>query len=185
LVGLPAIEKLLREGKIELHFPSDNLILHKNSPATDLFHFNIAVSLAQYYSNSISDNVKRAFEHKRKNGEWYGKAPIGYKYAMDGKKNKTLIPEPKTANAVRKVFYYYSNGKNIMSVCKTVRLKNKKVSSDTISKILKNPFYIGTAVSKHGLYPHKYQRIISKEMFDKCQTERKDTHLAQLPCKVE
>jgi DNA invertase Pin-like site-specific DNA recombinase len=65
LVGLPTLEKLRREGKIELHFPSDNLVLHQNSPATDLFHFNIAVSLAQYYSNSISDNVKRSYEKMR------------------------------------------------------------------------------------------------------------------------
>ena len=62
LVGLPELERLRREGKIVLHFPSDNLVLHQNSPATDLFHFNIAVSLAQYYSNSISDNTRRVFE---------------------------------------------------------------------------------------------------------------------------
>lgn len=46
LIGLPDLERLRRDGKIELHFPSDNLVLHQNSPATDLFHFNIAVSLA-------------------------------------------------------------------------------------------------------------------------------------------
>ncbi len=61
LIGLPELERLRREGRVELHFPSDNLVLHKDSPATDLFHFNIAVSLAQYYSNAIGDNVKRAF----------------------------------------------------------------------------------------------------------------------------
>src|SRR3989344_1892597 len=72
LVGLPALEKLRRDGKIQLHFPSDILILHRDSPATDLFHFNIAVSLAQYYSNAISDNTKRAFETKRRNGRWIG-----------------------------------------------------------------------------------------------------------------
>lgn len=78
LLGLPALERLRREGKIVLYFPSDNLILHKDSPATDLFHFNIALSLAQYFSNSISDNVKRVYEYKIKRGEWIGKAPLGY-----------------------------------------------------------------------------------------------------------
>ncbi|NQV12469.1 recombinase family protein [Candidatus Uhrbacteria bacterium] len=72
LIGLPELEGLRRDGMIELHFPSDNLILNRDSPATDLFHFNMAVSLAQYYSNSISDNVKRSFEAKRQRGEVTG-----------------------------------------------------------------------------------------------------------------
>src|SRR6266850_3721473 len=32
-----ALTKLFRQGKIELHFPSDNLYIHKESPAADLF----------------------------------------------------------------------------------------------------------------------------------------------------
>ena len=31
MIGLPKIEKLRRTEKIELHFPSDNLVLHKES----------------------------------------------------------------------------------------------------------------------------------------------------------
>ena len=89
LVGLPELERFRREGKIELHFPSDNLVLRQNSPSTDLFHFNIAVSLAQYYSDSISDNTKRAFEQKRKNGEITGAPPIGYNSVPTNEKKRT------------------------------------------------------------------------------------------------
>jgi len=78
LVGLPALEELRREGKIEIHCPSDNLIIHKNSPATDLFHYNIALALAQYYSDSTSDNVKRAFERKIARGVYPNHVPLGY-----------------------------------------------------------------------------------------------------------
>ena len=42
-----------------------------------------------------------------------------------------------------------------------------------VEAILKNPFYCGTALSKvHGPYPHKYPRLISRELFDKCQDVR-------------
>lgn len=75
---LVTLEELRQAGKLELHFPSDNIILHKDSPAADLFRFTIGVSLAKYYSDAISDNVKRAIEQKLRNGEWPGKAPIGY-----------------------------------------------------------------------------------------------------------
>jgi len=48
-----------------------------------------------------------------------------------------------------------------------------KLSRSTIETIIKDPFYCGTAVSKkYGSYPHKYSRIISRELFDKCQEVR-------------
>ena len=92
LVGLPTLEKLRREGKIELHFPSDNLVLHQDSPATDLFHFNIAVSLAQYYSNAISDNTKRANEQRRRNGDWNGGVRTGYMHILLDNGKKDFVP---------------------------------------------------------------------------------------------
>ncbi len=110
LVGLPALETFRREGTIILHFPSDNLILHKDSPATDLFHFNIAVSLAQYYSNSISDNVKRANEYKIRHGECIGKAPGGYINVIDDNGNKDIIPDPARSHLVVKMFELYATG---------------------------------------------------------------------------
>ena len=104
LIGLPELERLRREGKIELHFPGDNLVLHRDSPATDLFHFNIAVSLAQYYSNAISDNTKRAFEHKRRNGEWTGVPPIGYLNSTLDNGKKDIIVDPERGHLIQALF---------------------------------------------------------------------------------
>ena len=59
LTFLPVIDRLRKKDKVELHFPGDNLILNNESPAGDLFRFNMGVCLAQYYSDSISDGVKR------------------------------------------------------------------------------------------------------------------------------
>ena len=78
---LVTLEEWRRQGKIQLHFPSDGLVLHQDSPATDLFRFTIGVSLAKYYSDSIRDNVKRAFEQKLRNGEWIGPPRLGYMLA--------------------------------------------------------------------------------------------------------
>ena len=66
------------QDKIELHFVSDNLVIHSNISATEKFHFGINLGLAKYYSDAISDNVKRAYETKIKKGEWVGCAPLGY-----------------------------------------------------------------------------------------------------------
>lgn len=184
LVGLPALEKLRREGKIILHFPSDNLILHKDSPATDLFHFNIAVSLAQYYSNSISDNVKRAYEYKIRHGEWIGKAPIGYINIADDNGNKDIIPDPARAHLVVKMFELYATGNySIRTLAKEIRklglkgtVDGKPISTGMVFKVLKDSFYYGMMRIKNELYPHKYEPLISKELFDKVQKLRLEYH---------
>ena len=69
---------LAMKNKIELHFASDNIVITPNISATEKFHFGMNLGLAKYYSDAISDNVKRAYENKIKKGEWIGKAPIGY-----------------------------------------------------------------------------------------------------------
>ncbi len=187
LVGLPILEKLRREGKIELHFPSDNLVLTQNSPATDLFHFNIAVSLAQYYSNAISDNVKRTFEKMRREGVWLGKARIGYKHSTDVNGKNTIIPNPECQHIIVRLFELYATGNYSLETTRLEAIKmglrgsrsGLEPSRSCIENILKDTFYYGIASSKkYGLYPHKYDHLISKELFDKCKEvrERKTTN---------
>ena len=180
LVGLPALERLRREGRIELHFPSDNLVLHKDSPATDLFHFNIAVSLAQYYSNAISDNVKRSLEQKRRNGDWNGKPRIGYINIDLENGKKDIVPDPERAHLVQKLFELYATGGySTTTLCQKITqigLRSRdgnKLWRSNIELILKDTFYYGMAYSKkHGYYPHRYQTLITRELFDKCQEVR-------------
>ena len=64
--------------EIELHFVSDSQVINSKMGAGDKFAFGMKLGLSKYYSDAISDNVKRAFEAKRKKGECTGKARIGY-----------------------------------------------------------------------------------------------------------
>ena len=181
LVGLPALEKLRRDGNIELHFPSDNLVLHRDSPATDLFHYNIAVSLAQYYSTSISDNTRRAFEHKRKLGEWTGQPRIGYMNITLGDEKKDIVPDPERAHLVQRMFELYATGNHSTTTIREEITKlglrsrdGNKLARSNVELILKDPFYYGMARSaKYGMYPHRYQTLISRELFEKCESVRK------------
>ena len=50
------------EGKLELHFVSEGQIINSRISATEKFQFSISLGLAKYYSDAISDNVKRATE---------------------------------------------------------------------------------------------------------------------------
>jgi len=65
--------------KIELHFVSDGQIVNSRISAVEKFQFSMSLGLAKYYSDAISDNIKRAIEQKIRKGEWLSKAPFGYK----------------------------------------------------------------------------------------------------------
>ncbi len=139
--------------------------------AVEQFQDNIRIALAKYYSDAISDNVKRAFEQKRQNGEFIGLPPFGYRYIHTSKKRKILIPDRKKSKLVKKIFALYSNKNNsIQDVYRIIKLSNKYLPLNVIKKILENTFYIGLVSSrKHSPYMHQYETFITKDVFDKCQ----------------
>lgn len=162
------LDLLRKKGKIEIHFPSDNLFISKSSPATDLLRLGMGIVVAQYYSDSISDNVKRRFEQKLRDGEWIGTAPFGYVNAADvhGKRWINIVPED--AQIVREGFELYATG---LWTLRAIAAKWRKdyglnVGSSKIDQILKNPFYYGVMRVKGQLYPHAYKPIVSKKLFD-------------------
>ena len=182
---LAVLEELRKTGKIELHFPSDNIILSKDSPATDLFRFTIGVSLAKYYSDSISDNVKRANENKIKNGEWIGKAPIGYINNEDENGKKNIIVDPVRSPYVIRMFEIYATGNYSMRKVKEEMDKTglrsntnnpKPLTVSMIMHTLINPFYYGMMRLKGDIYPHKYPPLITNHLFDKAQAVRAGWH---------
>ncbi len=170
-------------GKIELHFVSDGQIINDHISAVEKFQFSMSLGLAKYYSDAISDNVKRAFEQKRRKGEWTGAVRLGYlNVPLDEEKRlrKDIIIDPERGYLVQKMFEIYATGNHSLE---TIRqeitglglrsLKGLKISKSCVEVMLKDTFYCGIAVSKkYGSYPHRYPRLITKELFDICQEVR-------------
>ena|SRR3989344_1237277 len=174
------LEELRKTGKIEIHFYRENLVVHKDSNSADLLRWDMAVMFARSYVLQLSDNVKRAFEQKRRNGEWTGRSPIGYQNIGEIKGNKDIIPDTKKAHLIRKMFELYATGNYSTLTIRTEILKEglessigKPLALSMVDYILNNPFYYGEMLSKGKLYPHKYQPIISRELFDRCRNIRK------------
>ncbi len=176
------LTKLFRQGKIELHFPSDNLFINKNSPATDLFRLDIGIALAGYYSSTIRDNVKRRFDQKLADGEWPGKAPIGYINVVadkdaKGDDIKDITPDPDREYHILKGFELRSTGMSYELIAQT--MKNEGLRSNTKllkpltrgqwEEILSNPFYYGQMRYNGQIYQHNYPAIVSRWLWNKCQ----------------
>ena len=165
--------------KIELHFVSDGQVINNQMSAVEKFQFGMSLGLAKYYSDAISDNVRRAFEQKRRKGEIAGQCVLGYINTTNINGNKTVEPDPQRAHLIVKIFELYSTGlhsiKSINNQITTLGLRtraDKKVTISMTERILNETFYYGVAFSKkyNAHYPHTYKCLIDRALFDKCQS---------------
>lgn len=176
------VDELRRQGIVELHFVREAMIISSEASSSDILRWDFSVMSAKSYVLSLSDNVKRSLEYKRRNGEWGGKAPLGYRNIRDAENKSVLIHDPERAYLVRLLFEEYAAGASSISgdlVRKTREwgLTNKTrkagfLSASQIQHILMNPFYYGQMRIKGKLFPHKYTPLISYELFERCEAIR-------------
>jgi len=176
--GVSLLYEKATKSEIELHFVSDGLIINDQKSATEKFQFNIGLSLAKYYSDAISDNVKRAIEAKLQRKEWPGKAPFGYKNIdqKDGKKH--IVQDEYKSQIVKKIFEWYASGSTSFKLIREKLLKdyNIKYSQGMLDSMLKNPFYYGEMKYNGRILAHKYEPIIARCLFDKVQRVKASYH---------
>jgi len=161
---------LLDTGKLAgLKFPTFSF---ENTPAGKFF-LSIALSNAKYYIDNLSENVKRGNRQKLRRGEWPGQKPLGYIYDH---RLRNIVPEPKKAKIVQKIFRDFSTGKYSLEAISQklaqygITSKNGKPRSNSaIHNLLTNQLYIGIMDWKGEIYEGKYQPIIPKQLFDKVQ----------------
>jgi site-specific DNA recombinase len=167
-------DKALRD-EIELHFTSDGQIINSKISAAEKFHFSISLGLAKYYSDAISDNVKRAIEQKWQRGEWAGRAPYGYKNVRVDDKAAIIVDEYES-RVVHKAFELYATEAfSLDLLCKKINAEYSLTwSASKLDWVFNNPFYHGVMVCNNKEYPHKYPAIISLALFDQVQQVKKN-----------
>lgn len=174
----PLLDELINSGKIELHFNTENYVIHKDSVSQERLMWSMGVIMAQSYIDNMRDNVKRSIDQKIRQGEWIAAAPIGYLNARDDRGKSTVIVDSDRALLIRRLFQEYSTGAYTISEMtrktKEWGLLNKAgkksyLSRSQVHKILRNPFYYGHMLIKSKTYPHQYEPIIDKALFNKCQ----------------
>ena len=182
------LKKLCLSGKIEIHFSSDHLILDSKSSANAWFMLGMGEATAEYYSRSISDNVRRKFEQKRRDGEWTSKAPFGYKNITLPNTKKWIEPYAFQAEAVKSAFEWYVSGNYSLWLIRSKLISDYgiKLSKSQIERMFKNPFYKGEMLVQGKLYIHNYDKLISDDLFEIVQAVRegrfkKPTRYAGLP----
>ena len=143
-----------------------------------LFMLQVAFGQSKYYSDNLSENVKRGFRQKLRRGEWPAKAPLGY---INNPKTKNIKPDPIKSKIIQKAFEEFSEGKHTLESLGRrlaefglVSKNGTPLAKATIQRMLTNLAYIGLIQQKGETYEGKYQPIISRELFEKVQKVLKE-----------
>jgi len=161
---------LLDTGKLAgLKFPT---FAFENTPSGKFF-LSIALSNAKYYVDNLSENVRRGNRAKLRRGEWPGQKPLGYAYDH---RLRNIVPEPKEAKIVKKVFEEYAKGTHTLQSISQflaefgVTSKSGKPRSNyAIHALLTNELYVGVMRWNGESHEGKYQPLISPQLFAKVQ----------------
>jgi len=160
----------------EIHFVKEACILTKDSKSHEKFIWNIKVSVAQFYTDNLSEEVKKGQMEKLREGWLPTKPPLGYK-TIGEKGHKIHVLDEKVAPLIRKMFEIYATGnvslKKLVEIMYAEGLRTRrggKLVKSRIAELLSNPFYYGKIRWKGKLYDGKHKPLISKELFDRVQS---------------
>jgi len=136
---------------------------------------NMLATLGQWERETVSERVRIDMHHRAAKGKWNGgPVPFGYTtYAFEAKhfeekgltkeealqkaravcpEEKVLYPHPKQALLIKKIFEMYLEGKSQRRVTHWLNTEKFKTArgetwaTSTVSRILKNPVYVGKMI---------------------------------------
>lgn len=137
----------------------------------------IMMSVSQNEIERTSERTKVGMAGAIKKGHIPAVCPIGYKRVC-----KKLVPDPLTKDIVIRIFNLYFEGNSYSTIANV--FNKEKVLDKTdwrdvrILKILSNEIYKGDYVSGKTLnkpvyYENVVEPIVSKELWENCQTQKK------------
>ena len=168
------ILKFLEENDAYLDCANDDI---NTTNANGKMISRILTSVSQQEIERTSERTKVCLAGAIKEGHIPARAPLGYKHI-----DKKLVPDPLTKDIVIRIYDLYFEGKsyyNIATIFNEEQVLGKTNWKDTgILRIISNEVYKGDYV--HGkrtnhptLYKDVVEPIISKEMWDNCQVQKK------------
>ena len=173
----PLLDSLIQEGRLELHFNTENYVIHKGSVSQERMMWSFGVIMAQGYTDSLRDNVRRSQDHMLREGMLPGVSPIGYLNVRDERGKATVIVDQLRAPLIRRMFEEFASGtytlEHMREAVTSWGLRNKtkrggELHRSHIHLILTNPFYSGVMVIKGKPHPHRYPAIVPRELFEQC-----------------
>lgn len=117
-----------------------------------LFMLQVAFGQSKYYSDNLSENVKRGMRQKLRRGEWLNIAPVGY---VNNSKTRNIEPDPVKAKIIHAIYKEFAAGKHSLESARfrlsffgLVSRSGTVLGKSAVQRILSNPVYTGRIISK-------------------------------------
>lgn len=142
------------------------------------FMLQIMFGQSKYYSDALSENVKRGYETKLAMGWRPGPAPFGY---LNCPTTRTIVPDPDRFPLVRQIFTLFLEGVSPQRIAllardewglrsSTGRIRGgKPLALATVYKMLGNPFYAGRILWKGEVHPGAHPSVVTEAEFEEIQ----------------
>ena len=164
---------LLEELDLEIHLVKENEVISKDSRSHSKFVHGIKVLLAKNYIDNLSEEVKKGMLEKAEQGEYPGRAPLGY---SNDKVRKQVVIDPQYAPLVARLYQEYQTGGHSLGSLRDLvsqegwrTAAGRKFAKSMIEKVLKNPFYVGDFLWKGRLYQGNHEPLIARDQYDRVQ----------------
>ena len=142
-----------------------------------LFMLQVAFGQSKYYSDNLSENVKRGMRQKLRRGEWLNLAPVGY---VNNPKTRNIEPDPVKAKTIQAIYKEFAAGNHSLESARhrlsfygLVSRSGKVLGKAAVQRILTNPVYTGRIVHKGESYQGNFESLIGNELFEAVQEQLK------------
>jgi site-specific DNA recombinase len=148
---------------------------HFTNDSHGKFALYMAFAQSKYYTDNLSENVRRGIRQRIQQGTYPGRAKRGY---YNQPKTHEIIPDPEWFPVIQRMFHEYAEtdvsleelGKR-MYVFGLVNGAKNPLSSSQVQLTLTDPFYYGAFIYDGELHAGKHQPAVSKELWDKVQAK--------------
>lgn len=159
----------------QVHFVKESFVVNKNTRAHENLVWDMKVAIARFYTNNLSEEVRKGQKEKVAQGWLPTKPPLGYK-TIGEKGHITHAIDEEKAPFIKKAFELYSTGNySVKALAEKMykeglrNVSGKKFGKSRIHATLSNPFYCGKLPWKGDVFEGKQEAIISKELFEMVQ----------------
>lgn len=138
-----------------------------------LFMLQVAFGQSKYYSDNLSENIKRGIRQKLRRGEWLNLAPFGY---QNNTNLRNIEPHPTNARIVRLAFEEYAKGTHTLKSIGTfladlgvVSKYRTPLAKVSVKRLLTNRAYLGFIKHKDEWHHGNFDPLVSPSLFEAVQ----------------
>lgn len=127
---------------------------------------------AEYYSENLSQNVKRGYYDSALELKTLGRKVLGLRTGPDGRYEQ----DPATAPIVRRIFEEYAAGESAKDIYARLNEEGHRTSrgglfnKNSVRRILQNEKYVGVYEYEDIRVEDAIPAIVDRELFDRCQS---------------